>query len=122
MTPIINPWVFYLVDLIGNLSCMAGLVFTISLIAVLIFGVWFFLEGQFADEEEFKQIKKVAKGIFITFFTSIFFMIFIPSSKTITKMIVAQNVTYERVEVAADTVQTVYEDIMELFKESKEND
>lgn len=120
MTPIINPWVFYLVDLIGNLSCMAGLVFTISLIAVLIFGVWFFLEGQFADEEGLKQIKKVAKGIFITFFTSIFFMIFIPSSKTITKMIVAQNVTYERVEVAADTVQTVYEDIMELFKENKE--
>jgi hypothetical protein len=43
----------------------------------------------------------------------------IPTEKTITKMIVAQNVTYERVEVAADTVQTVYEDIMGLFEDGE---
>ena len=44
---------------------------------------------------------------------------FIPNSNTITKMIIAQNVTYERVEVATNTVQEVYEDIMGLFKEEE---
>ena len=34
-------------------------------------------------------------------------------------MMVAQNVTYERVEAATDVVQTVYEDIMDLFAEEE---
>ena len=36
-------------------------------------------------------------------------------------MIVAQNVTYERVETGTDIVQTVYNDIMDLFQESDES-
>lgn len=48
--------------------------------------------------------------------------IFIPSQTTIEKMIIAQNVTYERVEQAADTVTDVYNDIMDLFRESKDVD
>lgn len=37
-------------------------------------------------------------------------------------MIIAQNVTYERVEQATDTVTDVYNDIMDLFRESKDVD
>jgi hypothetical protein len=46
----------------------------------------------------------------------------LPDKATLTKMIVAQNVTYERVEDAANVVQTVYEDIMNLFEEDTDED
>ena len=42
----------------------------------------------------------------------------IPSEETLTKMIVAQNVTVERVDMVSDTVVTVYNDIMNLFRDS----
>ena len=68
-----------------------------------------------------KIFKKTLKYTIVIFLISLFSIIFVPSSETITKMVIAQNVTYERVEVATNTVQTVYEDIMELFKESENN-
>lgn len=43
--------------------------------------------------------------------------IFIPGMETIEKMVIAQNVTYERVEQATDVVADVYDDIMDLFKQ-----
>lgn len=43
----------------------------------------------------------------------------LPDKQTIEKMVIAQNVTYERVEQATDVVSNVYNDIMDLFKEEK---
>ena len=48
--------------------------------------------------------------------------VFCPTQKTLEKMLIAQNVTYERVEQATDTVTDVYNDIMDLFRESKSNE
>ena len=44
--------------------------------------------------------------------------IFIPGMETIEKMVIAQNVTYERVEQATDVVADVYDDIMDLFRQN----
>lgn len=38
-------------------------------------------------------------------------------TETIEKMVIAQNVTYERVEQATDVVADVYDDIMDLFRQ-----
>lgn len=46
----------------------------------------------------------------------------IPTTDTLTKMIIAQNVTYERVEAVGDTVETVYNDIMALFEDKGETE
>ena len=37
------------------------------------------------------------------------------------RMVIAQNVTYERVEQTADVVSDVYNDIMNLFRENQAN-
>ena len=47
---------------------------------------------------------------------------FCPTQKTLEKVLIAQNVTYERVEQAADTVTDVYNDIMDLFRESESDE
>ena len=45
----------------------------------------------------------------------------IPTESTLTKMIVAQNVTYERVEMVGETVKDVYEDIISLVDGNNED-
>ena len=66
-----------------------------------------------------KETFKLAKRLGVILAILMVLDVFIPTADTITKMIVAQNVTYERVETATDVVQTVYEDIMDLFAEGK---
>lgn len=113
MTPVISPWVFYLLSVVDGLKdCLIA-----ALIGSLIYGIWAFvyLSDCYGDEKA-KYTKKVKRAVSAVAAIGIL-MAFTPSSTTITKMLIAQNVTYERVEVAANTVQSVYEDIMDLFEE-----
>ena len=102
MTPVISPWVFYLMDVSTGLTTVA---FLVGLVAI----VW-------AANSWIERGKPDKRPVVIAITCALLF-IFTPSESTITKMIIAQNVTYERVEAATDTVQSVYEDIMDLFEE-----
>lgn len=118
MTPVISPWVFYLMGVVDNFT-IASILACIALIAIAIIS---FLVGidEYNDEHKarhFKRVKHSILGVLI----AVFLQIVIPSGNTITKLLIAQNVTYERVEVATDTVQTVYQDIMELFDNDSED-
>jgi hypothetical protein len=74
--------------------------------------------SRYGEENTVKVLKRARKVLIPLTVVFLIFGTIIPTESTITKMIVAQNVTYERVEIAADTVQSVYEDIMELFEEA----
>ena len=102
MTPIISPWVFYVIGVADTLKIILAFV-------SIIIAVWIFVEAL----DSVKPGGKILTALAV--FTAL--AIFVPTSKTVEKMVVAQNVTYERVEVVSDTVQTVYRDIMELFEE-----
>ena len=69
------------------------------------------------DEETLKMVRSIGKKAIVIALVCATLVTFVPSEETITKMLIAQNVTYERVEVVGDTVQSVYGDIMELFEE-----
>ena len=46
----------------------------------------------------------------------------IPTKTTCLEMLVAQNITYERIEIVGQTVEDVYNDIINLFpQKTKEN-
>lgn len=122
MTPVISPWVFYAMSVVGGLEVItiAGLVVSGTLI-VMITILWVMsLDGCF-EAETVGSIKKFLKTAFIAMLISCLLTVFVPSEKTIGKMIVAQNVTYERMEVVANTVETVYNDIMGLFEDGAKN-
>lgn len=114
MTPVINPWFFYWAEAISTLKTIA----IISIFFLFAFACiwWGFC---FLEDKEIENKNKIDKGIIIAFIITVIMNIFIPTNDTIVKMLIAQNVTYERVEIATDTVQTVYEDIMTLFKEGE---
>lgn len=113
MTPVISPWVFYAIGVSEKISGVfevATFVFGLALFGHLL---WHALE---LEAPKMALVKKLTIG----FVGSFLLMSFIPKPDTITKMIVAQNVTYECVEVATDTVKSVYEDIMSLFEEGND--
>lgn len=103
MTPVINPWVFYLLGFVDPVKYTA-------LLAVIFIGAGLFIRFFCEDEKAPKRVFVIA-GLLLTI------ALFMPNSKTVTKMVLAQNVTYERVEAVTDTVETVYNDIMDLFEE-----
>lgn len=107
MTPIINPWFFYwleVVDVITNISDITLILSGVSL-------------GAYVLASEGDLNKKTLRKLGALTLISAVVTTFVPTSNTMTKMLVAQNVTYERVEVATDTVQSVYEDIVALFED-----
>ena len=117
MTPVISPWVFYAISVADGVKTVSIIGLAVSLVVIVVLGVMLFCEYDWEEEfpDKCKNYAKYIKRFAIALVAFVLFSILVPSSNTITKMIVAQNVTYERVEVATDTVQEVYEDIMELF-------
>lgn len=101
MTLIISPWMFYLIGLLEPISITA------MLAACCIGCYWIFLH--FAKGQSIKPATKALLTL------TIIVSIFTPTIDTVTKMLIAQNVTYERVEMVGDTVEDVYNDIMSLF-------
>lgn len=122
MIPVISPWVFYAISVASSIVAVASVVAVVVGIAYLIIkGISIAaLCEEGADDEGYIKVKNIAKHLGRIALVAIILSTIVPGEKTITKMIVAQNVTYERVEAATDIVQKVYEDIMDLFAEGKE--
>ena len=103
MEPVINPWMFYLIDVVGAIKAIGIVAMFISVITLLIC---------FLLEEE----SGVAFISFIVLIISLLIIIFVPSSDTLIKMTIAKNVTYDAVDAAKDVVVQVYNDILALFQ------
>lgn len=120
MTPVISPWVFYWMPVCESIKMFCGFVGFVSLggaIIAIVCGVTE-VNSHYRNDEFIKITKSLYKKLFPIGITLMLIATLIPTEKTITKMLIAQNVTYERVEMATDTVETVYNDIMELFEDS----
>lgn len=114
MEPVINPWVFYLIDGASGLK-WGALIFGIVIgLVLLLFGAWSIDEAR-SKEEKKSAIKKMKTGIAILIIGFTLFLI-APSSETVMKMLVAKNVTYDTVNTAKDVVVQVYNDILALFQ------
>lgn len=114
MEPVINPWVFYLIDGANTLK-WGALIFGIIIGLILsCCGAWSIDEAD--SKEEVKSAKKmIKKGITISIIGIVLF-VFLPSSETVMKMAIAKNVTYDTVDAAKDVVVQVYNDILALFQ------
>lgn len=121
MTPVISPWVFYLMPLCDRLGFVTSLFGSIAIIGSIILVVCIVVEctSYRPDESFIKAAKPIQKKLAVFGVVLILISMLTPTEKTLTKMIVAQNVTYERVETVTDAVETVYNDIMGLFDDGE---
>ena len=120
MTPVISPWVFYLMPVATKIQVLAVIVMLILILVYIGLVIAYFINYDI-DDDVCTAVIKVGKTLIAPLIISIVLFLAIPSEKTVTKMIVAENVTYERVEAVSDTVETVYNDIMELFENDEDS-
>lgn len=114
MEPVINPLAFYLIDGASGLK-WGALIFGIIIGFILLcYGALSF-DGADSKEEEKSAKRKMKTGIAIVIIGAVLF-VFLPSSETVMKMVIAKNVTYDTVDAAKDVVVQVYNDILALFQ------
>lgn len=123
MTPVISPWVFYLMYVCDNIAFVVGVLAVIAFIVTCLTALAAICLWASADEGGFKRAVEALTKCVLPISAALWITAsLLPDKNTLTQMVVAQNVTYERVEDAADVVQTVYEDIMNLFEEDTDED
>lgn len=114
MKPIINPWLFYLVDMIGSFQILSIL---IVLLIIISFAIEILKYDEAMDElDEVKVIKTLKKKV-IVIALLITFAIFLPSKDTCYKMMVASQITDNNIQNAEDVIKDSVDYIFEKAKE-----
>lgn len=117
MEPVINPWLFYLIDIAKGIKIISLIVsFCVFIPFAYGLGTMVINKEYGNDDEDYLRGKRTFKISLVILIISLGISIFIPSSDTILKMVVAKNVTYDTVNTAKDVVVQVYNDILALFQ------
>ena len=113
MTPIINPWLLYLVDCLYGLKmlCILAVPLLVFVIGYITITIDDFGRG---DGKELIRTRKIV----ILFSISILIVIpFIPSKETCYKMMVASQITDNNIQKAEDTIKNSVDYIFEKINE-----
>lgn len=126
-TPIINPWVIYLINLCDNLKTLSIIAICITVVAVIIIGLsWVFAECDCCDEEDAKVIRqyymKWIKIPTIVLTCSLVFGIVLPTEKTCYTMLVSSQLTEENIHNVGDNAKEVVDYIFEKIQEVQSTD
>lgn len=107
MEPIINPLWFYLIGVVDNLQIVVGIILILSCIALAIVSFIMFFEysESYLEEREKQTYFKYLKTALKVIIPCVIITIFTPSSATIYKMIIADNITPHNIEVVGDTIE-----------------
>lgn len=114
MKPIINPWLFYLVDVIGSFRALSILIVLLILISFVIAIVEY--DDVMDEVDEVKAIKTIKKKV-IVIALLITFAIFLPSKETCYKMMIASQITDNNIQNAEDVIKDSVDYIFEKINE-----
>ena len=114
-TPIISPIWFYMMDVTRTVDFFSGVVMVVTAICFI---------ALCASEEMNSDIdyQKAFKYIVISLSVSGFLFTIIPSQDTMIKMLIAQNITCERVEGGKEMVKDTVDYIFEKIDENKKGE
>lgn len=123
---IINPWIFYLIEVLNGLKKVSVVVIFMTIIMLICIGIatlWLRSEDSYYRSDNnastikacIRAFKKLSIVVCIT--TSVF--IVTPSEETMYKMLVAQYVTYENVDKATESIK---EGVDYIFKKLNKED
>ena len=126
-TPIINPWIIYLISLCHNLKFISIIATVIAITAVVMIGVnWAFDEDDCCDEEDAKAIRqyymKWIKIPAIVLICSLVFNLVLPTEKTCYTMLVSSQLTEENIHNVGDNAKEVVDYIFEKIDEVQSTD
>lgn len=130
MMPIINPWIFYLIDILSNLkgvSRFATFITVSTLIFIAVITACLKIQDSCCGSEDNIEVIEILtrffKKLLIVACIAISVFIVTPSEETMYKMLVAQNVTYENVDKAQEEIKETVDYIFKkLGKEDKKDE
>lgn len=114
MEPIINPWIFYVINVVCNLHFITGLLGTLSFGAIIVLVIYWVFTSDNKWDESAKENKRLAAkwakrlGVFFIIDTAV--GVFIPSKETMITMLVSNYVT-------PDNIQMVQGNIVDFTKQ-----
>lgn len=118
--PIINPWIFYLTELLTYIdTVLSVLIFIIITALIILIFAYYFDTTCCKDSYELKITKRWIKRGIIGLIIIVLFAGVIPSKKTIYQMLAANYVTYENVETASDIIKDSVDYIFEKLDEEE---
>lgn len=127
MMPIINPWTFYLIDILSNLKGVSRFatfitVFVLIFIAIITayLKVQDFYYGSENNIEVIGILTRFFKKLLIVACIAISVFIVTPSEETMYKMLVAQYVTYENVDKATESIKEGVDYIFNKLEKNNE--
>ena len=116
--PIISPWFIYWITRIDNIKCFLELFPLLFMIVVLLITMLKVFTGEFDDygegkENSRKYVKKVLKVGIITLPLAIMLNLFIPSTKVLATMYVADKPTVSNIQMVGETADKVVDKAVE---------
>lgn len=100
MQPIINPLYIYLIDTSNGIKLASVVVAVLSFLFTCLYLI------------DYEELNKVSLSIFII---STLLALLIPTGDTIIKMILANQITIDRVDMSKQIIETVYKDIINML-------
>lgn len=122
MEPIINPWFFYLVNLLDRAVVVATIVLIMSVIGAL-FTLFVLSDDDICfDEKDAKTYKKWNKISIIALLISTVMLVAVPSKETVYEMVVANYITENNIEAAKDSAKDLIDYIIDKCDEANDKD
>ena len=112
MKPIINPWLFYLVDCLEGLQILFILVVIALAFAILLLTAMISDLG-WDEKEELKSARRTRKIVILFSILLLIVIPFIPSKETCYKMMIASQVTDNNIQKAEDVIKDSVDYIFE---------
>ena len=116
--PIISPWFIYLITRIDSIKCFLSLFPLMFLFSVIIIAFMKMIVGEFEDYVEGREraacyFRKVIKVGVITIPLTIILNLFIPSTKVLATMYVADKLTVSNIQMVGETADKVVDKAVE---------
>ena len=116
MKPIINPWLFYIVDLLDGLKTLCIIAVPVLVIVIGYLAVRIDDLGR-GEEKELKSAIRTRKIVILFSILLLIVIPFIPSKETCYKMMVASQITDTNIQKAEDTIKNSVDYIFEKINE-----
>ena len=118
---IINPWIFYLLEVIDTLDTCCRIILAVFTVVFFVYAFVWFLEFGCWDEGTISPMQ-ILKKFKVLLIIVILANVLIPSKDTIYKMMIASQVTTENIDTAKETIQDVADYIIDAVKEIKDKE
>lgn len=127
---VINPIWFYLCDvfrIVGTFADIAAGLIGLTWLFTYVSGWWLTTVNARFGEKDYDYIEglaltALAKKLVIPFIVTLVLAIFIPSEKTVYKMMVANLATYENIDIAADTIEEAFDHVIDKLVELRDKE